>query len=118
MAAAVASECAHEQNKYWEYHDMLFQRQGLWNKSEIQSSIVAFKEYATELNLNANQFDFCLDSGKYIEEINNDLKDGRIYGITGTPSFFIGNEDTGFVKLNGAQPFETFKKIIDSQINT
>jgi protein-disulfide isomerase len=118
MPAAAASECAHEQDKYWEYHDALFENQTVWNKVEITSAITIFKEFATELNLNQEQFDSCLDSGKYIEEIKNDLNDGRNYGITGTPGFFIGNDDIGFVKLNGAQPFEAFKSVIDSQLNT
>ncbi len=118
MPAAAASECAHEQNKYWEYHDALFENQGVWNKVDIASAVTIFKEFAVELDLNQDQFSNCLDSGKYIEEINNDLKDGRDYGITGTPGFFIGNEENGFVKLNGAQPFEAFKNIIDSQLNT
>lgn len=118
MPAAAASECAHEQDKYWEYHDALFENQAVWNKVEITSAITIFKEFATELNLNQEQFDSCLDSGKYIEEIKNDLNDGRNYGITGTPGFFIGNDDVGFVKLNGAQPFEAFKSVIDSQLNT
>ncbi|MBM2819887.1 MAG: oxidoreductase [Nitrosarchaeum sp.] len=118
MPAAVASECAHEQDKYWQYHDALFENQGVCNKVELASAITIFKEFATELDLNQEQFDSCLDSGKYIEEISNDLKDGKSYGITGTPGFFIGNDEIGFVKINGAQPFEAFKSIIDSQLNT
>jgi protein-disulfide isomerase len=118
MPAAVASECAHEQDKYWQYHDALFENQGVWNKVENTSAITIFKEFATKLDLNQDQFNSCLDSGKYIEEINNDLKDGQSYGITGTPGFFIGNEEIGFVKINGAQPFEAFKSVIDSQLNT
>lgn len=118
MIAAVASECAHEQDKYWEYHNKLFENQTVWTKMETMTVITTFKEFATKLNLNKEQFDSCLDLGKYIEEINNDLKDGRDYGITGTPGFFIGNEDIGFVKLNGAQPFEAFKIVIESQLNT
>jgi protein-disulfide isomerase len=118
MPAAVASECAHEQDKYWQYHDALFENQGVWNKVENTSAITIFKEFATKLDLNQDQFDSCLDSGKYIEEISNDLKDGKSYGVTGTPGFFIGNEEIGFVKINGAQPFEAFKSIIDSQLNT
>lgn len=118
MPAAVASECAHEQDKYWQYHDALFENQGVWNKVELTSAITIFKEFATKLDLNQDQFDSCLDSGKYIKEISNDLKDGKSYGVTGTPGFFIGNEEIGFVKINGAQPFEAFKSIIDSQLNT
>ena len=118
MPAAVASECADEQNKFWEYHDMLFENQGVWSKMEFTSTITLFKEYATELELNQEQFNVCLDSGKYVNEINNDLEDGRKYEITGTPGFFIGNENTGFVKVNGAQPFEVFRGIIESQLNS
>ena len=116
--AAAASECAHEQNNYWEYHNALFERQTIWNNLEISDSINTFKKFAIELGLNEDQFNSCLDSGKYIEEINKDLKDGTNYGITGTPGFLIGNEKNGFVKLTGAQPFEAFKKIIDSQLST
>jgi protein-disulfide isomerase len=118
MPAAAASECAHEQNNYWEYHNALFERQTIWNNLEISDSINTFKKFAIELGLNEDQFNSCLDSGKYIEEINKDLKDGTNYGITGTPGFLIGNEKNGFVKLTGAQPFEAFKKIIDSQLST
>jgi len=118
MPAAAASECAHEQNKYWEYHDALFERQQTWNNLKLADSIDTFKNIAKEFNLNEDQFNSCLDSGKYIEEINKDLRDGTNYGITGTPGFFVGNEKNGFVKLIGAQPIEAFKKIIDSQLNT
>ncbi|MFB5605781.1 MAG: DsbA family protein [Nitrosarchaeum sp.] len=118
MPAAVAAECANEQGKFWEYHDKLFDNQGVWDKMEIPDVIAIFKEYSTKLNLNQDQFNTCLDSGKYIEEINNDLNDGREYGVNGTPGFFIGNEKIGFVKINGAQPFESFKNVIDSQLNS
>jgi protein-disulfide isomerase len=118
MPAAVASECADEQNKFWEYHDMLFENQGTWNKMDFTSAITVFKEFATELELNQEQFNSCLDSGKYVNENNNDLTDGRNYEVTGTPGFFIGNENVGFVKVNGAQPFEVFRGIIDSQLNS
>ena len=52
------------------------------------------------------------------EEIRNDLNDGRDYGVSGTPGFFIGNDQIGYVELKGAQPFESFKKVFYAQINT
>ena len=64
------------------------------------------------------QFDSCLGAGKYLEEVQGDLRDGRDYGVTGTPGFFIGNDEIGFVKLSGAQPFDSFKKVIDAQLDT
>jgi len=118
LSAAVAAECADDQQKYWEYHDMLFERQNSWAKLDNDSVISTFSKYSTELGLEQEQFDACLGSGKYLQEVQNDLNDGRNYQVTGTPGFFIGNEKIGFVKINGAQPFDSFKKIIDSQLNS
>ena len=116
MPAAVAAECADEQGKYWEYHDILFENQDQWNELETTSAIAVFTQYALEIELNQEQFNTCLTGGKYLNEIRIDLNDGREYGVTGTPGFFIGNDNLGFVELKGAQPFESFKKIIDSQL--
>ena len=118
LPAAVAAECADDQGKYWEYHDMLFEKQSSWARLDSNSAISTFSQYATDIGLEKEQFDSCLGSGKYLEEVQGDLRDGREYEITGTPGFFIGNEKIGFVKLNGAQPFESFKRIIDAQLAT
>jgi protein-disulfide isomerase len=118
LPAAVAAECANEQGKYWEYHDTLFEKQNSWNRLDSNSVIITFSQYATDIGLEQEQFDSCLQTGKYLEEVQGDLQDGRDYDITGTPGFFIGNEDIGFVKINGAQPFESFKRIIDAQLET
>ena len=75
-----------------------------------------FSKYAKEMQLEQEVFDSCLINGKYIEEIRKDLEDGQNYGISGTPGFFVGNDQIGYVKMEGAQPFESFKKVIDSQL--
>lgn len=116
LSAALASECADDQEKFWEYHDKLFQNQKSWQGLEIQNSITTFKEYAQELGLNMEEFNSCLDSGKYSQEISNDLQDGRNYGVTGTPGFFVGNEKIGFTKIIGAQPFSVFQNVLDNQL--
>ena len=118
LPAAVAAECANEQGKFWEYHDTLFEKQNSWNRLDSNSAITTFSQYATDIGLEQEQFDSCLQTGKYLEEVQGDLRDGRDYDVTGTPGFFIGNEDIGFVKINGAQPFESFKRIIDAQLET
>ncbi len=118
LPAAVAAECANEQGKYWEYHDTLFEKQNSWNRLDSNTAISTFSQYATDVGLEQQQFDSCLGSGKYLEEVQGDLSDGRAYDITGTPGFFIGNDEIGFVKINGAQPFESFKRIIDVQLDT
>ena len=116
LPASVAAECANEQKKFKEMHDVLFEKQNEWSNQNIESVMNTFSQYASDLGLEEKAFDSCLKNGKYIEEIQKDLDDGRTYGISGTPGFFIGNEQIGFIELKGAQPFENFKKVIDDQL--
>lgn len=116
LPAALASECADDQGLFWEYHDKLFENQKGWQGLDVQSGIDAFKGYAQDLDLNMDEFNSCLDSGKYSAEVENDLQDGRDYGVTGTPGFFVGNEKIGFTKITGAQPFSVFQKVLDDQL--
>jgi protein-disulfide isomerase len=83
--AAEAAECADEQGKFWEYHDILFQKQSEWSSAGVEK----LKEYAQNLGLDTAKFNECLDSGKYTDEIQKDYSDGSNYGVTGTPTFFI-----------------------------
>ncbi len=103
--AAEASECADEQGKYWEYHDKLFENQQALTVEDL-------KEYAKELKLSIDKFNDCLDSDAMVEEVQKDLSEGESYGVTGTPAFFING-----LLLEGAQPFENFKKIIDEELS-
>ena len=118
LPASVAAECANDQNKFREMHDALFENQNNWNNLETIDALSLFSQYASEIQLDQESFDLCLSSGKHIPEIQNDLNDGRSYGVSGTPGFFVGNDQIGFVELKGAQPFESFKKIIDAQLNS
>ena len=116
LPASVAAECANEQKKFKEMHDVLFEKQNEWSNQNIESVMNTFSQYASDLGLEEKAFDSCLKNRKYIEEIQKDLDDGRTYGISGTPGFFIGNDQIGFIELKGAQPFENFKKVIDNQL--
>jgi protein-disulfide isomerase len=116
LPASVAAECANEQGKFKEMHDILFEKQNEWNNQEMNKTMLLFNQYASEMQLEQEKFDSCLRNGKYIEEIKKDLDDGRAYGVSGTPGFFIGNDQIGFIELKGAQPFESFKKVIDAQL--
>lgn len=117
MPAAIASECADDQGKFWEYHDILFQRQSMWKILEIDRALYTFKEYASELNLNQNEFELCLDSEKYLDEANQDLNDGQNNKVTGTPIFFIGNDEIDYTSMVGAKSFSDFASVIDGKLN-
>lgn len=106
--AAEASECADEQGKFWEYHDLLFEKQSEWSSE----GITKLKEYALNLGLDAKQFNECLDSGKMASEVQKDFNDGQQAGVSGTPAFFINGR-----LVSGAQPFSAFKQVIDEELN-
>ncbi len=108
--AAEAAKCAQEQDKFWEYHNILFEKYDALTVTDL-------KRYAADLGLDLNQFNQCLDSGKYRNSVQNDLSDGKGLGVTGTPTFFIGNEEKGYEKIVGAEAFSEFKKVIDLKIS-
>ncbi len=116
LPASIAAECANDQGKFKEMHDILFDNQSQWSKQETSSALSMFVQYASNIQLDEDKFTSCLTGGKHIDEIRKDLEDGRNYGISGTPGFFVGNDQIGYVELKGAQPFESFKKIIDAQL--
>jgi len=109
----IAANCANEQEKFWDYHDILFERQAEWNRLSAGDLDNQIMEYATTLELDTQSFETCLSSQEIIDEINVDIADSLKVGATGTPTFFIGTEEDGFKKLPGAQPFFAFKNTID-----
>lgn len=80
--AAEAAEAAREQGKYWEYIAILFQ-----NQSAL--GVDSLKEYASRLGLDRKRFDESLDSGRYAERVQQDIKDGYRLGLNATPTIFI-----------------------------
>jgi len=73
--------------------------------------LTKFEQYAQNLGLNVTQFSTCLSSQKYLSDVQNDFNDGRLYGVSGTPTFFINDQ-----KLVGYMTFDGFKPTIDAQI--
>ena len=110
----IAAECADEQGKFWEYHDVLFETQSEWNRLSSADLSSQLNDYATTLGLNSASFDSCLSSQDIADEVNADLLQAASYGATGTPTFFIGTEKDGFIKLVGAQPYSAFQSAIDN----
>ncbi len=99
MSAALASECAAEQDKFWEMHDKLFE-----DARENNLSPEEFKKDAEELGLNKEQFNQCFSSEKYKDKILDQSKAGEPAGARGTPTFFVNGEI-----YPGAYPFPDFK---------
>jgi protein-disulfide isomerase len=102
--ASEAALCAQDQGKFWEMHDKLFA-----NQKALE--VPALKGYAKELGLDSGKFDKCLDSGEKAATVQADLAEGKKVGVNGTPAFFING-----ILLSGAQPFDEFKSVIDSEL--
>lgn len=114
--AHIAAECADEQGKFWEYHDVLFSNQGEWNRLSSIDLNSKLNQYATSMGLNSASFGSCLSSKSVADEVQADYLQATQYGATGTPTFFIGTEKDGFIKLVGAQPYSAFQAAIDAQL--
>lgn len=112
--ASLAAKCAKEQDKYWEYHYYLFEHQDQLGNQYL-------KDYANLLGLDTEKFNTCFETQRYKGEVNNDITVGEDAGVSGTPTFFIFNDNvrmisvkpTSAVIIVGAQPEETFTKAID-----
>ena len=102
--AAEAAQCAHEQGKFWEYHDKLFANQRSLGEDNL-------KQYGEDTGLDMAAFNACLTSGKHREAIQQDYADGQRAGVSGTPAFFVNGRF-----LSGAQPFEKFQTIIEEEL--
>lgn len=105
MPAALAAECANEQGKFWEMHDMLYE-------NGVAGGADAFKTYAEQLGLKTSVFDDCMNKKKYTTEINAEMAEGQALGVKGTPGFIINGQ-----LVSGAQPYSVFAQVIDSKLN-
>ncbi len=110
--AAQASECASEQSKFWEMHDKIYAEQEKLGTGTVQFTAKDLKKWAVQIGLEAKAFNACLDSGKYAARVDSDAAYGAQLGVSGTPSFFVNGQLTV-----GAQPFATFKALIDTELN-
>lgn len=107
--AANAARCANEQGKFWEFHDYLYNHQGQENSGAFSADNL--KQFGATLGLNTDQFNNCVDSGKYNTATQKDLADGQKAGVSGTPTIFINGQS-----IVGAQPYSAFKTIIDQEL--
>ncbi len=99
--AAEAGQCAHEQGKFWEFHDTVYQHEGAITADDLQS-------YATEVGLNMAQFNDCVTSRRYRDRVNAEQTEGFDRGLHGDPEFFVNGQH-----VVGPQPLATFESIID-----
>ena len=111
--AAMAANCAGEQGKFWEYHDLLFEveiKDGKENNGNLNKNL--FLSLARGLKLNEGQFASCFDSEKYASEVEGDTKEAEAsLPQLSTPATFVNK-----VLVSGAVPYDQFATIIEEEL--
>lgn len=100
--AAEAGECAQEQGKFWPWHDKVFQNQASMQLNDLLN-------YARDVGMDMNAFGNCLESGRFKNEVEGDLRDGIDAGVKATPTFFVNGE-----KIEGVIPLDVWQQAIDT----
>ena len=113
VLAAEAAFCAEEQNKYWEYHNMLFDNWAGERTGWVTDN--SLLNFAKQSNLDIKQFTECMKNHKYQQKVIESQEFAKSVGINATPSFLIFSDDK-LVRIIGAQPIEKFDDVIQ-QIN-
>jgi protein-disulfide isomerase len=105
LPAALAAQCALEQGKFWEYHDLLF-------SGRMDLGEEAYMAYADELGLDTTTFTSCYQEARYNDVVRADYNLGVENGVNATPTFFVNG-----IRLIGAQPYSVFADLIESELS-
>ena len=109
ILASEASYCAQKQNKFWEYHDTLYNNWGGENTGWITKNVLI--GFANDIKLDLDSFSQCLENSEFKQKVLDNEQFAREIGIDATPSFLIFN-DSELYRIIGAQPFEKFEQAL------
>ena len=115
ILASEASYCAQKQNKFWEYHDILYNNWGGENTGWITEKVLL--GFAKNLELNLDDFSNCLRNSEFRQKVLDNEQFGKDIGINATPSFLIFNENEVY-RIIGAQSFEKFEQVFQELGNS
>jgi len=104
--SALAALCAHEQGRFWDYHDVLFA-----NQPRLRA--VSLKQYARALGLEPARFDACFDSGKFASKVGDAFGTAARLGLSSTPSVFVNGRI-----VTGAKSYDVYASIIDEELRS
>lgn len=107
--SARAAEAAAKQNKFWEIHDLLFEKQTSWENSGNPENI--FSEYAASLGLNTDQFKKDYNSSEIKDKVNQSYTDATFLRLDHTPTFFVNGKE-----ISNPQSYQEFKNVIDQAL--
>ena len=113
--AAHGAHCANDQGLFWEYHDVLYNNwDGENNGWASSENLLGF---ATDIGLDIDKWSQCMVDKNHQQKIVSSNNDARTLGLTGTPAFFIIGPDNQVTKIGGAQPYDVFEEIFESELS-
>ena len=116
VLAAQAAYCAGDQNKYWEYHDELYINWEGENTGWV--TMYNLKKFATNVGLDMDAFDKCVQSDKYKQKVLDNYQYGQRIGVNATPTFMIIDDEGDARVITGAQPYSVFDQVIKEKLRT
>jgi protein-disulfide isomerase len=114
MKAAHAAHCAKDQGMFWKYHYILYNNWEGENTGWVTDD--SLNKFASNIGLDMNEFSKCMSDNKWMNLIKSSVEDANTMSVTGTPSFFLIGPENEISKIHGAQPYEAFKRTIDSML--
>ncbi|MGQ0537884.1 MAG: DsbA family protein [Gemmatimonadaceae bacterium] len=110
-AASHAAACAHEQGKFWEMHDAIYETQDRWSGFATRKPKGVFQQLAGRVGLNRDQWEACFDSKKYEPQLQASQRDAEKRQVSGTPTFIIGTR-----MIAHSLAYDQFKAYVDSAL--
>ena len=113
VRAHAAANCAYDQSKdgYWTYADQLYEQRDEWTASGQNVTTETFNDIASGIEgIDQEEFTQCYLSADGSEMAQDKTTAINNLGRLGTPTFVIGNRDSGFVMISGAQPISKFEE--------
>jgi len=111
-AAGVAAECAGDQGKFWEMHELLFANVDAWS---VNDPTPIFADLAAQLELDADAFAACFEAPETLARVRSDMDEGAPF-VQGTPTFIVLFNEEGRI-IPGALPLETFSQALQEIID-
>lgn len=106
---ARAARCAQDQDRYWEYHDLLFQNQSRWSLET--NPVATLVDYSETVGMDREAFESCLRSDRHAELVSANMELGTQLGVTGTPTIMVNAG--GQTRRLGSATFQAIQSVIE-----
>lgn len=124
VSSAIAAQCASEQDKFWQYHNLLFLTQAKAGQATVEKnnagrfSDANLKQFASDLGLDRTKFDSCFDNRTPLDNILEQQREANSFGITGTPGFLVNGQPLGAGTPNSIDDWKQIVTNVENALAT